>query len=251
MIGVRAMRFQYLHILILLLRKDKNYKELRIQAARDAITLLPGLVSNSTHVYNGLVWYVLSKLSKPFKNSPVLTISSPRQLLYYPFTPFFTIFGHIINHPSSPTASQDLDLLNQTATYFKSMKQLGSLSEASSKLDRTALVFYNLAHFITSKEHEDLEVQGIESTMATTNSEDTPAQDTDMLPKEVDLESYTDAFMAYVSDQDSAAQSGFDNIDIENILGCLESGHSPLHTRKRSFESTLDWFSWDSHYYKE
>lgn len=60
MIGVRAMRFQYLHILILLLRKDPNDKELRIQAARDAITLLPGLVSNSTHVYNGLVWYVLS-----------------------------------------------------------------------------------------------------------------------------------------------------------------------------------------------
>lgn len=63
MIGVRAMRFQYLHILILLLRKDKNDKELRIQAARDAIALLPGLVSNSTHVYNGLVWYVLSNQS--------------------------------------------------------------------------------------------------------------------------------------------------------------------------------------------
>lgn len=60
MIGIRAMRFQYLHILILLLRKDENNKELRIQAARDAIELLPGLVSNSTHVYNGLVWCVLS-----------------------------------------------------------------------------------------------------------------------------------------------------------------------------------------------
>ncbi|KAL7918398.1 fungal-specific transcription factor domain-containing protein [Trichoderma austrokoningii] len=215
MIGVRAMRFQYLHILILLLRKDKNNKELRIQAARDATTLLPGLVSNSTHVYNGLVW----------------------QLLYYPFTPFFTIFGHVINHPSSPTANQDLELLNQTAAYFNSMKQLGSLSEASSKLERTALVFYNLARFITSKEHGDLEVQ-----------EDTPAQDMDILPKEVDFELYTDAFMAYVSDQDSTAQSSFDNIDIESILGCLESGNS---SRKRSFESTLDWFSWDSHYYRE
>lgn len=60
MIGIRVMRFQYLHILILLLRKDENNKELRIQAARDAIELLPGLVSNSTHVYNGLVWCVLS-----------------------------------------------------------------------------------------------------------------------------------------------------------------------------------------------
>ncbi|KAL6898655.1 fungal-specific transcription factor domain-containing protein [Trichoderma evansii] len=229
MIGVRAMRFQYLHILILLLRKDKNDKELRIQAARDAITLLPGLVSNSTHVYNGLVW----------------------QLLYYPFTPFFTIFGHIITHPSLPTANQDLELLNQTATYFNSMKQLGSLSEASSKLERTALVFYNLARFITSKEHADSDVQGMDSGVATASSEDTPVQEMDILSKEVDLESYTDAFMTYISDQDNAAQTGFDNIDIENILGCLESTDTPLRSRKRSFESTLDWFSWDSHYYKD
>lgn len=245
MIGVRAMRFQYLHILILLLRKDKNDKELRIQAARDAIALLPGLVSNSTHVYNGLVWYVLSNQSSKFTSSDKFL----RQLLYYPFTPFFTIFGYIINYPSSQAANQDLELLDQTATYFNSMKQLGSLSEASSKLERTALVFYNLARFITSKEHEDSEVQGIESTIATTSSEDTPAQEMDILLKEVDFESYTDAFMAYISDQDSAAQSGFDNLDIENILGCLESDDNPLRTRKRSFESTLDWFSWDSHYY--
>ncbi|KAH8124604.1 fungal-specific transcription factor domain-containing protein [Trichoderma asperelloides] len=231
MIGVRAMRFQYLHILILLLRKDPNDKGLRIQAAQDAITLLPGLVSNSTHVYNGLVW----------------------QLLYYPFTPFFTIFGHIITHPSSPTANQDIELLNQTATYFNSMKQLGSLSDVSSKLERTALVFYNLARFITSKEHADSEVQGIESTIATTSTENTPAQEMDILSKEneVDFESYTDAFMAYINDQDNAAQPGFDNIDIENILGCLESDGTSIRTRKRSFESTLDWFSWDSHYYKD
>ncbi|EHK47021.1 hypothetical protein TRIATDRAFT_46040, partial [Trichoderma atroviride IMI 206040] len=229
MIGIRAMRFQYFHIIILLLRKDENNKELRTQAARDAIELLPGLVSNSTHVYNGLVWC----------------------LLYYPFTPFFTIFGHIIKHPSSPTVNQDLELLNRTATYFNSMKRLRSLPEASSKLERTALVFYNLARFITSREHAGSSVQSIESTIATTSSEDTPVQEMDILSREVDFESYTDAFMAYVSDQDSTAQPGFDNIDIENILGCLESDDAPHRTRKRSFESTLDWFSWDSHYYQD
>lgn len=131
------------------------------------------------------------------------------------------------------------------------MKQLGSLSEASSKLKRTALVFYNLARFIISKEHVDVDVQGIESTTATASSEETPLQETGILPKEVDFESYTDAFMAYISDQDSAAQPGFDNIDIENILSCLESDDTPLRSRKRSFESTLDWFSWDSHYYQD
>jgi hypothetical protein len=131
------------------------------------------------------------------------------------------------------------------------MKQLGSLSEASSKLERTALVFYNLARFITSKEHADLDVPGAESAAATTSTEDTPVQEMDILPRDVDFESYTDAFMAYISDQDGAAHSEFDNIDIENILGCLESDDTPPRTRKRSFGSTLDWFSWDSHYYKD
>lgn len=147
--------------------------------------------------------------------------------------------------------NQDLELLNRTATYLNRMKQVGSLSEASSKLETTALVFYNLARFITSKEHADSSVQGIESTIATTSSEDTPVQEMDILPREVDFESYTDAFMAYISDQDSTTQPGFDNIDIENILGCLESDDAPHRTRKRSFESTLDWFSWDSHYYQD
>lgn len=147
--------------------------------------------------------------------------------------------------------NQDLELLNRTATYFNSMKRLGSLPEASSKLERTALVFYNLACFITSKEHASSNVQGIESTIATTSSEDTPVQEMDILSREVDFESYTDAFMAYINDQDSAAQSGFDNIDIENILGCLESDDAPHRTRKRSFESTLDWFSWDCQYYQD
>lgn len=188
-----------------------------------------------------------------YRNNPNIDSSNNflRQLLYYPFTPFFTIFGHIITHPSSPTANQDLELLHQTAIYFNSMKQLGSLSEASSKLERTALVFYNLARFITSKEHADSDVQGIELSIATASSEDTPVQEIDTLSKEVDFESYTDAFMAYISDQDTAAQPGFDNIDIENILGCLESDDTLLRSRKRSFESTLDWFSWDSHYYKD
>lgn len=146
---------------------------------------------------------------------------------------------------------QDLELLNRTATYFNSMKQQGSLPEASLKLERTALVFYNLACFITSKEHVGSNIQSIESTMPTASSEDTPVQEMDILSREIDFGSYTDAFMAYISDQDSASQPGFDSIDIENILGCLESDDASRRTRKRSFESTLDWFSWDSQYYQD
>ncbi|KAM6476984.1 hypothetical protein HDV62DRAFT_383773 [Trichoderma sp. SZMC 28011] len=238
-IGVRAMRFQYLHILILVLRKDPSSRERRVQAARDAIMILPDLVSNSIHVYNGLVW----------------------QLLYYPFTPFFTLFGHITDYPSAPSTSQDLELLQKTATYFNSMKQFGSLPAVSSKLERTALVFCNLANFITSGEHTGEDTQDQQSTatgassegsvMPTTSSEEPTLCGIDTSSSEADFELYTNAFMAYIRDQDLNEQSGFDNTDIENILGCLDSDGPSPRKRKRSFENTMDWFSWDTYYCKE
>ncbi|KKP05314.1 hypothetical protein THAR02_02580 [Trichoderma harzianum] len=238
-IGVRAMRFQYLHILILVLRKDPSSRERRVQASRDAITILPDLVSNSIHVYNGLVW----------------------QLLYYPFTPFFTLFGHIMDYPSAPSTTQDLELLQKTATYFNSMKQFGSLPAVSSKLERTALVFCNLATFITSGDHagEDAqdqqstatETSSEESVMPTTSSEEPTLCGIDTSSSEADFELYTNAFMAYIRDKDLNGQSGFDNTDIENILGCLDSEGPSPRKRKRSFENTMDWFSWDTYYCKE
>ncbi|KAK4063845.1 hypothetical protein Trihar35433_8553 [Trichoderma harzianum] len=196
-IGVRAMRFQYLHILILVLRKDPNSRERRVQAARDAIMLLPDLVSNSIHVYNGLVC----------------------------------------------------------------MKQFGSLPAVSLKLEKTALVFCNLANFITSGEHTGEDIQDQQSTATGTSSEESvmPATSSeeptvcgiDTSSSEADFELYTNAFMAYIRDQDLNEQSGFDNTDIENILGCLDSDGPSPRKRKRSFENTMDWFSWDTYYCKE
>ncbi|KAH0489926.1 hypothetical protein TgHK011_001417 [Trichoderma gracile] len=237
-IGVRTMRFQYLHILILLLRNVPNSKTRRVQAARDAIMLLPDLVSNSNHVYNGLVW----------------------QLLYYPFTPFFTLFGHIMDHPSAPTTQQDLDLLTTTATYFNSMKDFGSLPAVSSKLEKTALVFCNLASFVTSSENTKEDAQGLQSTATATSSEESavarhspeqPNPSLDASSGEAGHGSYTDAFMAYLRDQDYSTQLGIDNTDIESLLGCLDSEGPSPRKRKRSYENTMDWFCWDTYYCKD
>ncbi|KAL7812758.1 hypothetical protein V8C26DRAFT_436739 [Trichoderma gracile] len=234
-IGVRAMRFQYLHILILLLRNVPSSKTRRVQAARDAIMLLPDLVSNSNHVYNGLVW----------------------QLLYYPFTPFFTLFGHIMDHPSAPTTQQDLHLLTTTATYFNSMKEFGSQPAVSSKLEKTALVFCNLASFVTSGENTKQDAQDLQSTATTTSSEDSataqhspeePIPSLGASSGEPGCGSYGNAFMAYL---DYSAQSGLDNTDVESLLGCLDSEGPLPRKRKRSYENTMDWFCWDTYYCKD
>lgn len=55
-LGINSVKFQYLHILTLLLKGDRS-SDLRLSFAREAISLLPSLVSNWGSVYNGVVWY--------------------------------------------------------------------------------------------------------------------------------------------------------------------------------------------------
>lgn len=55
-LGLRSFKFQYLHLLIILLKYDVNHAALRIASAREALLLLPDMVSNWGSVYNGIVW---------------------------------------------------------------------------------------------------------------------------------------------------------------------------------------------------
>lgn len=55
-LGISSVKFQYLHILTLLLKNDRA-SNIRLSCAREAISLLPSLVSNWGSVYNGVIWY--------------------------------------------------------------------------------------------------------------------------------------------------------------------------------------------------
>jgi hypothetical protein len=59
-LGIISIKFQYLHILILLLKEDGQSSNSLLPYAREAISLLPLLVSNWGSVYNGLVWYEIT-----------------------------------------------------------------------------------------------------------------------------------------------------------------------------------------------
>jgi hypothetical protein len=61
-LGLNNMKFQYLHILILLLKNNDSYYELRLRSAREALSLLPSMVSNWSSVYNGVIWYLANPL---------------------------------------------------------------------------------------------------------------------------------------------------------------------------------------------
>ncbi|EFQ32865.1 fungal specific transcription factor domain-containing protein [Colletotrichum graminicola M1.001] len=103
-LGLNSTRFQYLHIVIILLKGDEPSANLRLEAAREAIFLLPTVVSNWSSVYNGVIWH----------------------LLYYPFISFFVIFENLVhNHAShsAVTIDQDLQLLSTAVSYFSGLPQ--------------------------------------------------------------------------------------------------------------------------------
>lgn len=56
MIGIKAMKFQRLHMTILVLKKCTDDAGRLVAAARDALELLSCLISTSAQVYNGVVW---------------------------------------------------------------------------------------------------------------------------------------------------------------------------------------------------
>lgn len=55
-LGINSMKFQYLHVLILLLKGEEFSSSLRLSSAREALSLLTSMVSNWNSVYNGVIW---------------------------------------------------------------------------------------------------------------------------------------------------------------------------------------------------
>lgn len=61
-LGISTIKFEYLHVLMVLLKSHPPSASLRLEAAREAISLLPSMVSNWTSVYNSMIWYVAPDL---------------------------------------------------------------------------------------------------------------------------------------------------------------------------------------------
>jgi hypothetical protein len=136
-LGLNSFIFQFYHLEVLLSRHDELNPELCLESARNALTVLPRLISTSEQVYNGIIWYVHDV------SFSCVVANRRRQLLYYPFNPFFVLFGNIIHAPLSGNASQDVQLLRSTVSYYTEMS-IGENSFAR-KLKGVANVFASLA----------------------------------------------------------------------------------------------------------
>ncbi|KAJ5118818.1 hypothetical protein N7448_010525, partial [Penicillium atrosanguineum] len=231
-LGINNNKFQYLHILILLLKGDRS-SDIRLSFAREAISLLPSLVSNWGSVYNGVIW----------------------QLLYYPFAPFFVIFENIIHQSSQyPALEQDLRLLATTVTYFTEMRsQMRLLAGVCSKLQHTATVFLQLA-----QSHARHGTSLKPATNATSPSKHWNSSGLG----EDGIQSWGDLIDADLSDNDFINYLNLLPVDMDATSRILETElqfpgpnysnsekeNNPTYLQRPTLDRVFDWFSWDDYY---
>lgn len=55
-LGLNFLHFQYHHLVVFLTRSHESSKSTCLVSARESLILLDRLVSNSSQVYNGIVW---------------------------------------------------------------------------------------------------------------------------------------------------------------------------------------------------
>ncbi|PTD10736.1 hypothetical protein FCULG_00007727 [Fusarium culmorum] len=242
-LGISTINFEYLHVFMVLSRADASSAASRYEAARDAISLLPSLVSNWTSIYNPMTWH----------------------LLYFPFIPFFVIFEDLVQGRASTTRTakqHDIELLAATVSYYSSLRdQFQLLAPLCERLKNVAHVFHRLAVSIvgssgTLKQDKELlqpipnsgishistldnnAVMDFEEFQAALGNEIgvNIRQYLEWLP--TDILSIPSGSLRDVSSGDITEET-FNNFP----TGVQEEG--PRGT-KRPFDVMFDWFAWDS-----
>ncbi|KAH8690734.1 hypothetical protein BGW36DRAFT_389237 [Talaromyces proteolyticus] len=238
-LGISSITFQYLHALILLLKGEEPCSELRLSSAREAISLLSSMVSNWSSVYNGVVWH----------------------LLYFPFTPFFVIFEHIIkNNYSTREVERDLALLSSTVTYFAEIQsEMRLLTMVCSRLQQVAAVFSQLAQIHASQNTRSRpenfrQIASLErNKQAEEPTHGSCAQVQEVIP---DIDTGDLDFASYIEWLPNDMDAIWPMIDSERrnsaSFRCTTGGNGTstprFQNRRNTFDGMFDWFSWDAYY---
>ncbi|KAK7458515.1 hypothetical protein Landi51_01338 [Colletotrichum acutatum] len=245
-LGLNSLRFQYLHVVIVLLKGDKSSSNQRLECAREALFLLPSIVSNWSSVYNGVVWH----------------------LLYYPFIPFFAVFENLVHSSTfqtSATIDHDLGLLATTVSYFSSMRdQMQLLAILCTRLENVAIVFLELARRHMRHRHSAIN-KTLDSSWPPLNSraekhvEEVSTGDALPSPSQGTLDDFTlddgldiGNFLNWLP-ADIFTSGPSLGLESRQNLGSASrkpeaSSTADLRGRKRPFDAIFDWFSWDTYY---
>ncbi|KAH7172889.1 hypothetical protein DER46DRAFT_634412 [Fusarium sp. MPI-SDFR-AT-0072] len=245
-LGISTIKFEYLHVLMLLLKPHSPSANLRLETAREAISLLPSMISNWTSIYNSMIWH----------------------LLYYPFIPYFIIFENLVHKHallSKVTIEQDLELLSTTVSYYSSMtRQMQMLAPLCARLENIVTIFLRLAKLHTDCSDPLCSTQPLapeplqtfssqsQKTSISTNGTSTGSLQMELGGEvDVDLEHYLQWLPPDVIPSQDTQSTDISNGDSNQSVSGAE-GVEPLQTEprgtKRPFDVMFDWFAWDVYY---
>ncbi|KAK3376660.1 hypothetical protein B0T24DRAFT_224992 [Lasiosphaeria ovina] len=241
-------KFRYANTMMVLIKDLPKYDGLRISLAREALQLLPIMLGSHQNMYNGVIW----------------------QLLYYPFTSFFTLLAHVIHHPQNPDVQADLALLYSIISYFTNLRlQLTLLTEVSLRLEHTAEVFFRIAQRHVQEQqsaagrvYTELEVHVPNLSTAQhrygLESDPNPEAAADPLAYDFGAEDFSlddeemDKFLSWLSPSFAAdlstAARGVDNAQEAPTNPSIPVHEDPPRGQKRPFGAAFDWFSWEKYY---
>ncbi|KAF5241051.1 hypothetical protein FANTH_9268 [Fusarium anthophilum] len=230
-LGISTIKFEYLHVSMVLLKSHSPSTNLRLETARQAISLLPPMISNWTSIYNSMVWH----------------------LLYYPFIPYLIIFENLVHKHarlSNITIQQDFELLSITVSYYATMRdQMQMLAPLCKRLENIAAVFFRLAKQYVDNLHTFAPTQQLSAKISVQSSEDIQME----LGGEIgiDLEHYIQwlppSMIPPQGSRTSVTPDG-DPVHGPSRSASSESVQREYRGTKRSFDVMFDWFAWDVYY---
>ena len=147
-LGIKYQHFQYNYLCVLLLRSRPALRDACIACSQQALFLLEDLVSDSSEVFNGVIWIIL----------------------YCPWTPFFILFGEILSKGSTPSSRLSLKALETMSSF---LLQMDSRHPQAAKLRAIAVTFVQYAQQAIAKPSNETGKQ----TTAAQVSDDTTARD--------------------------------------------------------------------------
>jgi len=243
-LGIQYQQFQYYYYTVLLIRSRPALQEACISSAQQALFSLEDLVSDSSEVYNGVIWV----------------------LLYCPFTPFFILFGQIISTGSNSSSRQSLKAMESMSSF---LQQMESRHPQAAKLRTIAVTFVQYAQQIFARPStttpERVHAARTESTPSLSSgvmtADTTPdalltlnplqAHNTHQQHSQPLLDLFNDPAMQDLSmdmdfwlpNNDAAFQS--DALS-DGMGGTLAGGRTNNDAYGFFADSNFDWLSWDS-----
>lgn len=191
-----------------------------------------------------------------------------RHLLYFPFIPYFIIYGHLMKHHASLSArtiQQDTDLLATAVSYYSNMRsQMQLLAPLCARLENVANVFLRLVQReLNSRGTLEKaimfprgEIQSLSTQQEPIDGRiDSPVMPVNEMRRELgngisaDLEHYLEWLPTDLLPTHPVISQGIRN-NTSDKGSVYEGAPSDQGSRgtKRPFDVMFDWFAWDVYY---